>query len=337
MVVAEDLRRLLYILHNAAARGPLDSDIVAPTERPALRSMIMQAPQNILATISLDGLILDRNGNPVSASFRRQELVPDMVHIAPITSLITVTNYPLPMYRPNFEPIDPPPSTLPPAGDLHLSLKLGDFIGDGRSGIVFEAEQVAPDDDASKFVFPPLVVKVVRPGVVLPRCYGWFELESPLDWDVPAWREHPTDGNRTDAEEGPAEFMQYHPDDLRESNIAPIPFMSELAAARNRLFILVLERVGGELKRYPTVQQDMLHAYDEFARLSVNLCRDIRANNIRMSPQSPPGSPSLASPLTGRTHNIRIIDLELTLKTSFTDGAILRSCKSYIRMLVYDL
>ncbi|KZV85873.1 hypothetical protein EXIGLDRAFT_775141 [Exidia glandulosa HHB12029] len=163
--------------------------------------MTMQAPQNILATISLDGLILDRDGNPVSASFRRQELIPDMVHIAPITSLITVTEYPLPMYRPNFEPIDPPPSILPPAGDLHLSLKLWDFIGDGRSGIVFEAEQVAPDGDASKFVFPPLVVKVVRPGrcmslareawfydhleclqgVVLPRCYGWFELESPLD------------------------------------------------------------------------------------------------------------------------------------------------------------
>ncbi|KZV85874.1 hypothetical protein EXIGLDRAFT_841162 [Exidia glandulosa HHB12029] len=113
--------------------------------------------------------------------------------------------------------------------------------------------------------------------------------------------------------------------------------MSELAAARNRLFILVLERVGGELKCYLTEKQDMLHAYDEFAQLSVNLCRDIRANNIRMAPQSPPGFPRLASPLTGRTHNIRIIDLELALKTSFTDGAIMRSCKSYIKMLVYDL
>ncbi|KZV88093.1 hypothetical protein EXIGLDRAFT_839518 [Exidia glandulosa HHB12029] len=125
-------------------------------------------------------------------------------------------------------------------------------------------------------------------------------------------------------------------DCAREANVAPIPFITELASVRDRLFVLLLERVGGELERFPTLKDDLWNAYRVLAHMSINMARDVKYNNILMAPNSPPGLPSLPSPFTQRTHNIRIIDLELALKTIFTDDIIMSSCKGYFSRVIHS-
>ncbi|KZV85877.1 hypothetical protein EXIGLDRAFT_725449 [Exidia glandulosa HHB12029] len=276
-----------------------------------------------------------------------------MVQVYPVKALARNQNPRPGKFRPDGA-APRPPSTLPPPGDMHLNLQLGKFIGDGRSGIVFEAEQLPDAVANSEHAFPPLVVKVVRQercqsgareawfydhleclqGVVVPRCYGWFELRLTPEWEVPAWSAYPTSNSRTDANEGPAEFMSYHPSDLREKNIGPSPFMTELAAARDRLFILVLERVGDRFKRQPMDDDDesdleLSAAYTELAHMGVDMSMDIKGSNVCMAPEAPPGLPSLPSPFTGRTHNIRLIDFELALRTDWTVAVIMYNCESH--------
>ncbi|KZV88095.1 hypothetical protein EXIGLDRAFT_839520 [Exidia glandulosa HHB12029] len=307
----------------------------------------MELPLNAVAAVTLEGIVQHIDGSPISATFHRHELLPDMVQVYPVKDLDDGFFIPPEgTYRP--EGVVPRSrSTLPPPGNVHLNLKLGKFIGDGRSGIVFEAEQLS--NAVVEHAFPPLVVKVVRrercqsgareawfydhleclQGVVLPRCYGWFELQLTPEWEVPAWSTFPTSKRGTDAKEGPAEFMNYHIFELREKNIGPSPLMTELAAARDRLFILVMERMGDCFQRHPTYESELSAAYTELALMSVDLSLDIKGNNVCKAPVSPPGLPNLPSPLTGRTHNIRLLDLELALWTDWSVEVIVDNCESY--------
>ena len=96
-----------------------------------------------------------------------------------------------------------PPSTLPEPGTVHVHLALGEKRESGRSGVVHNVE-VLPTQPLPGHL-PPLVLKVGRfngraaiareawfydemeclQGVVVPRCYGWFEAQprkgKPLD------------------------------------------------------------------------------------------------------------------------------------------------------------
>ncbi|KZV88098.1 hypothetical protein EXIGLDRAFT_773065 [Exidia glandulosa HHB12029] len=317
----------------------------------------METPQNAVASVTLDGLSQDSNGTPVSAAFHRCEVAPDLVQLFPVKALLDLEKDWTPppgMFRLDCAPAPRPRSNLPPPGNVHLSLKLQRFLGHGRSGIVFAAEQMTTagtvngENDAA--LFPPLVVKVARrerclslareawfydhleclQGVVLPRCYGWFEMKLPREWDVAAWREYPTSNRGTDAAEGPTEFMEYATEDLRPHNIAPIPLAAELAEARDRVFVLVLERVGDTMENSFDMLDDIHAAYKEIALMSVDLSLDVKYNNILMAPESPPGLPSLPSPFTGLTHRLRIIDLELAMKTYFSVPALMKRCDAYL-------
>ncbi|KZV85876.1 hypothetical protein EXIGLDRAFT_236230 [Exidia glandulosa HHB12029] len=315
----------------------------------------MEIPQNAVASVSLDGLVQRSDGSPVSASLHRCDVVPDMVQLFPVQAILDSDTHftpPSRMFRPDRAPAPRPPSNLPPPGNVHLALNLGRFIGHGRSGIVFAAEQMTTAgtvDGENGASFPPLVVKVARrerflslareawfydhleclQGVVLPRCYGWFEMKLPCEWDVAAWRTHPTSNRGTDAEEGPSELMGYSSAKLRRHNITPTPFATELAEARDRVFILVLERVGDTMEIPSRMREDIYAAYKEIALLSVDMSRDVKYNNILMAPESPPGLPSLPSPFTGLTHKLRVIDFELAMKTFFSVETLMERCKGY--------
>jgi hypothetical protein len=92
------------------------------------------------------------------------------------------------------------PSQLPPAGDLRLELALGKKAGSGASGLVYTVARAIVHDvspSVSAATLPPLVVKVsigerarmllreasvydemeCLQGVVVPRCFGYFEAE----------------------------------------------------------------------------------------------------------------------------------------------------------------
>jgi len=113
-------------------------------------------------------------------------------------------------------PDGPPPSlpsTLPPPGDLQLSLSVEDLIGEGRCGTVFSTYPSLLLDPSNKPVevlepglpyLPSLVIKVADQahiedlateasmyeemenlqGVAIPRYYGWFEAELEPTWTV---------------------------------------------------------------------------------------------------------------------------------------------------------
>lgn len=165
------------------------------------------------------------------------------------------------------------PSNLPPPGHSELSFSLGPIIGSGRTGIVYEVRNVSIDpikDDVSTKTpgyLPPLVVKVayrnrclslVREawfyeemeclqGASMARCYGCFELDLKRGWRLHPWRYRAgkaPDGGEYDSI---PDYDEYPPATARRVGIAPHPMLPELIMERDRVFVLVLERLGDEL------------------------------------------------------------------------------------------
>ncbi|CAL1713733.1 unnamed protein product [Somion occarium] len=110
-------------------------------------------------------------------------------------------------YTPIIGPDAPPrlESNLPPPGSLSARLILGQRIDAGAVGTVFEAEiDYGNSSPELKDSLPPLVVKISLPlkskrlnweaacyeemeplsEVVVPRYYGFFQLEVPPDMDL---------------------------------------------------------------------------------------------------------------------------------------------------------
>ncbi|KAF4612894.1 hypothetical protein D9613_011116 [Agrocybe pediades] len=112
--------------------------------------------------------------------------------------------------QPSILPNGPPErlaSTLPPPGNFELTISLDEMIGDGRCGKVYTTSLLHLVDPSSSSLadiinpglpyLPSLVIKVADQdrvddlaneasvydemeslqGVVIPRCYGWFEVE----------------------------------------------------------------------------------------------------------------------------------------------------------------
>ncbi|CAL1698792.1 unnamed protein product [Somion occarium] len=141
------------------------------------------------------------------------------------------------------KPPTPPPSQLPPPGNLTLHLKVGPKIGRGRVGRVYEASVVTDNSSAelAGMVLPELVLKISRrqdskklareayyyqemeclQGVAIARCYGVYETIVPADWDFLPWKSDPLDASKrqyksdsdiSDSECEDSESDDYRPD-----------------------------------------------------------------------------------------------------------------------------
>ena len=139
----------------------------------------------------------------------------------------------------------PPKQTPPshPPGNLSLRLSLGAKIGEGASGLVYEAVDVSLSRSPkySQSSLPPLVVKICRNfqpyklpreafiyeemeklhGLVVARYYGCFETIIPPGVTFPIWQNH----------------EEYSGSDLTESDHPYIPRV---------LNIIVMERLGSQ-------------------------------------------------------------------------------------------
>jgi hypothetical protein len=144
------------------------------------------------------------------------------------------------------------PSTLPTPGKLHAHLALGEKRGSGRSSVVFNVD-ILPTQ-ALQGHLPPLVLKVGRlkrcaeigreawfydemecmQGVIIPRCYGWFEAELAEGQSFGPWY---TSGRRSSKTE------DSNPDWRFENSSR----LLEMSHSRNFVSVLLLERLGGTL------------------------------------------------------------------------------------------
>ncbi|KAJ4496841.1 hypothetical protein C8R41DRAFT_980080 [Lentinula lateritia] len=213
-----------------------------------------------------------------------------------------------------------PPSALPPPGDLTLETNLSTFLGSGRTGIVYSLENAVLSD--STHFLPELVFKFARlhrcadlyreawfyeemeclQGVAIPRCYGLFEAEIPPGWMLKLIK------------------------------------LIILRSTRNKLCILVEERLGGHLSIgspvSPELREDLNTLFEEIGHLGVLSENDIRYANILQAPACPPGLPSLVSPFTFRTHGWRMIDFEMAAKTQQTARALAIGHQEYLEYIL---
>lgn len=192
--------------------------------------------RNAISQITVTGIAQDASGRDVPLILHRSTAPPDLVE---------------PTLHEGFpDPSKRLLSSLPELGDLQFCISLGERIGSGRAGLVHEVTPVSLvslSQGECPMALPPLVLKLARPnrcafmareawfydelellqGVCIPRCYGWFEATLPQDGlRVPAWEFEPT----------------------RDSSVVfPDGLLKDLSQARNRVSILLLERLEGEL------------------------------------------------------------------------------------------
>ncbi|KAF9503798.1 hypothetical protein BS47DRAFT_1309202, partial [Hydnum rufescens UP504] len=140
-------------------------------------------------------------------------------------------------------------------------------------------------------------------GVILPRCYGWFEAELAEGQSFEAWARATQRSSETENSNPEWRFK-----DSKQ--------LTEMSHSRNYVSVLLLEKLGDTLPmRVPLSDELIYDMYGENAELGVDH-RDIRYSNILAAPQGPTVLPSLPSPFTGRIYTYRIIDLEQCEKTN---------------------
>lgn len=83
-------------------------------------------------------------------------------------------------------------------------------------------------------------------GALIARCYGCFELKLEKGCRVNPW-EHPQHTPSDMSPDKVPEFAMYPEDALDEAGILPHPLLTELLMARDRVFVLILEKLGNEL------------------------------------------------------------------------------------------
>jgi len=160
--------------------------------------MIFFQPSNAISSLVVNQLVKDENNEHVSVNFHRR--IPDVVKGFRTLKRSVLPDGPPPRL----------PSTLPPPGNLELSLSVDDLIGEGRCGTVFSTYLSLLLDPSNEPVevlepyLPSLVIKVADQahiedlateasmyeemenlqGVAIPRYYGWFEAELEPAWTV---------------------------------------------------------------------------------------------------------------------------------------------------------
>lgn len=169
-----------------------------------------------------------------------------------------------------------------------LHVMLGNVIGSGFSGVIFEALVI--DQDARRQL-PTLLAKVSRhqrrghmarekwmydelwplQGVAIPHCYGWFETEIEPSEDV--WGRSLNISLSSDI--APAGPLSPPPRGLNGNNDGkdtelPLPWSNTLdafAAVTDRISILLIERVGDRLLQGDRHQLDQTMMYVFFLDL----------------------------------------------------------------------
>lgn len=172
-------------------------------------------------------------------------------------------------YRTNTER---PPSQLPPPGHSRLSFSIGKPLGAGKSGSVHEVlnptwEAPVQESSLATGHLPPLVAKICWPnrchsivregwfyeemeclqGIAIPRCYGCFELKLSKGLHV----ESEVDLDDEEIFDNSFDVIPEHEDynlwDMQAVKLLPHPLSSDLIHARDRVYVLLLERMGDEL------------------------------------------------------------------------------------------
>lgn len=219
-------------------------------------------PQNTFSSIRLDGLVF---ANPGSSStpvtLDRKHIPSKLIH--PIIQDASGTKV-AHLYVGSSDMPGRPPSLLPPSPQLCLQATVGEFLGEGRSSVVFALDNVNIPGLGSDVVVPPLVAKVSRPyrvswvareawfydemeclqGSVVPRHFGYFERDMGVALDrmpghgpyIKAFQDHPPDEDASDDGE-----------DLRDLHEPLHEMLAERLARRDILSITILERLGDML------------------------------------------------------------------------------------------
>ena len=153
-------------------------------------------------------------------------------------------------------------SRLHPSGQHLLEATLGPRLGYGRSAAVHALENVTVSGITSDTVVPQLVIKIARfdhaawmareawfydelvrfQGSIVPYCFGWFEMELPAQFTVPALQRSSIRHSDTSSSE------QKKPSDLEiwEAGVVH-PLLAERDSRRDLVSVLILERLGGML------------------------------------------------------------------------------------------
>lgn len=172
------------------------------------------------------------------------------------------------------EPPTRPPTSLPPPRDVTLHTSIAQYLGSGRTGLVYTLSNASLSDPHT--TLPDVVFKIARPhrcadlyreswfyaemeclqGVAVPRCYGLFEADIP-------------DGCAVRLPDK-LRFLETKESESPDANIdqIPDPRILDLRSTRNKLFILVLERLGGRLPIEKPISTELRY-------VSIQLCRYI--------------------------------------------------------------
>ncbi|KAK7692415.1 hypothetical protein QCA50_004040 [Cerrena zonata] len=247
------------------------------------------------------------------------------------------------------------PSDLPPAGTMKLSLSIGNMIGDGAAGGVYEAtiQYDHSSPELRDMAMPPLVVKISRrrkptrlareafyyeemeylQGCVIPRYYGLFDAMIPSGCDFKPWSE--------DAQNHQHCCHQLSSDSNDSlSDFPPKRKAKKAHAPPSPLSILILERVGERLSmaqtRSQALRDELEEMYKHLAILGLDHC-DIRYQNILRAPNTADSLPSLPSLFSERTYAWRIIDFDLCRKSNVGFGRLSFQFHQLLGRLLFNL
>lgn len=285
-------------------------------------------PLNAFSSITIHGLVSDgASGEPYAQTLHRGVVKPGRQIKMKSSRRV----------RPNGIPRRPP-SNLPPPGDRHLTLHLGERLGAGRVGSVHD---VAVMEIATGVELPPLVVKVSQwkksgslaqeawfyeeleqlQGVSVPWCYGFFQTRLRDDQHVLTWTPE-SDESEDEEQEGASDEIKYE---------------RALPGQGNVLSILVLEKLGGNIpvgeSLDPSIENDVYDVFNDIARLGIEPM-DIRWSNILSARNDSPGS---VCPNHGHVHCWRLIDFDLCRKSDATTQLIDGCNHTWLRRLFDNL
>lgn len=267
------------------------------------------------------------------------------------------------------------PSKLPPPGTMELTLRLGQKIGSGAAGQVYEAviqyDQSSPE--LRDMTMPPLVVKVSRPskansvareayyyeemeclqGCVIPRYYGLYETAIPAACDFEPWSKNKAYCNQDTCR--PHEILATPSEGTQV--LSQPDRRSKMPCSSSRLNILILERVGGNLSLARDRSDDLRSVffsflviyslliisrleleeiYEHLATIGVDH-GDVRYRNILQAPAGPNSLPPALSPWTQDTYAYRIVDFDVATKTNIGFSQLAHQFHQSLNVLLYNL
>ncbi|KAI0314184.1 hypothetical protein OF83DRAFT_469856 [Amylostereum chailletii] len=285
---------------------------------------------NSIGSLTING-ILNRNGTPCPARLTRVNIPKDLVkaEVFPYEEFD-----PTSVYR---EVPSRPESVLPPSECLHATATIGEKKGAGSNAVVHELNKVRIRNSPHPVRIPPLVVKIAftnrvemlareawfydemesLQGSVIPRCYGWFEMDlrttSPDDapYTIFNWPKFAAD-----------------PDPETETGELPHPMLTERASRQDILSIIVLEKLRGPFGRNPSglfprgSKKDIRGLFSEVQALSINLVPDISENNILRAARPSALQPAVEAPHFKGKHKYRLVDFGMATKSNRTPASL---------------